>query len=359
VTPQKRIAVIPGDGIGREVIPEAVKVITASGADIELSYFDWGAERYLADGVTIPPDGFAMLGRDFDAILAGAFGDPRIPSNIHAKEILLGMRFQMDLYANLRPVRLLDAALCPLKGVEPKDVDFVVIRENTEGVYVDMGGCFKRDTPDEVAVQEDINTRKGVERIIRYAFEYCEQHKKQDGTPRRRVLMADKANVLTYAHGLWQRVFKQVAQEYPQITAEHMYVDALCLQLVRDPGQFDVIVTNNLFGDIITDLAAALQGGLGMAASGNIHPGKISMFEPVHGSAPTIAGRNLANPFGAILTAALMLAHLGMKEEAAGIEAAVLEAVRQKKTTPDIGGSLGTREAGQWMAERVAGLSRG
>ena len=350
---RKRIAVLPGDGIGREVIRAAVLVITASAAPVELSHFDWGAERYLADGMTVPPDGFSMLAREFDAILLGAFGDPRVPSNIHAKEILLGMRFKMDLYANVRPVRLLDAALCPLKGVEPKDVDFVVIRENTEGVYVDSGGCFKQGTPDEVAIQEDINTRKGVERIIRYAFEYCERHTKQDGTPRNRVLMCDKSNVLTYAHGLWQRVFKEVAREYPQIKAEHMYVDALCLQMIRDPRSLDVVVTNNMFGDIITDLAAALQGGLGMAASGNIHPGQTSMFEPVHGSAPTIAGKNIANPFGAILTAAMMLQHLGVVEEAKKIEAAVLEAVRQRKTTADVGGTLGTAEVGDWVAERV------
>ena len=349
----KRIAVIPGDGIGKEVIPEAVKVIVASGADVELGHFDWGADRFLADGITVPPDGFAMLDRDFDAILVGAFGDPRVASNIHAKEILLGMRFQMDLYANVRPVRLLDAALCPLKGVEPKDVDFVVIRENTEGVYTDAGGVFKRDTPDEVAIQEDINTRKGVERVIRYAFEYCERHKKQDGSPRKRVLMCDKSNAMTHAGGLWQRVFKEVAQEYPQIATQHMYVDALCMQMVRDPRQFDVIVTNNMFGDIITDLAAGLQGGLGMAASGNIHPGKTSMFEPVHGSAPPIAGNNVANPLGAILTAGMMLEHLGLAEKAQRIEAAVLEAVQQKRTTHDIGGAMGTREVGDWVANSI------
>jgi len=354
VSAKKRIVTIPGDGIGKEVIPQAVKAIEASGAAVELSYFDWGADRYLADGVTVPPDGFAMLARDFDAILAGAFGDLRVPSNVHAKEILLGMRFKMDLYANLRPVKLLDASLCPLKGVEPKDVDFVVIRENTEGVYGDLGGVFKEGTPDEVATQEDINTRKGVERIVRYAFDYCERHAKQDGSPRRRVLMCDKSNAMTHAGSLWQRTFKEVAREYPQITSEHMYVDALCLQMVRNPRQFDVIVTNNMFGDIITDLAAGLQGGLGMAASGNIHPGKTSMFEPVHGSAPGIAGKNVANPFGAILTAAMMLGHLGMTSEAEKIEDAVLAAVRQKKLTADAGGSLGTREVGEWLAERTA-----
>jgi 3-isopropylmalate dehydrogenase len=350
---KKRIAVIPGDGIGREVIPQAVKVMEATGASVELSEFDWSADRYLTDGVTVPQDGFAMLGRDFDAIFVGAFGDPRVSTNIHAKEILLGMRFKMDLYANVRPVRLLDAALCPLKGIEPKDLDFVVIRENTEGVYGDVGGVFKPGTADEVAVQEDINTRKGVERIIRYAFEYCELHKKLDGSPRQRVLLCDKSNAMTHAGGLWQRVFKEVGGEYPQLKTQHMYVDALSMQMVRDPRGFDVIVTNNMFGDIITDLAAGLQGGLGMAASGNLHPGKTSMFEPVHGSAPPMAGKNQANPFGAILTAAMMLNHLGLAAEAAKIEAAVLEAVRQKKSTEDIGGSLGTREAGEWVAQKV------
>lgn len=351
---KKRIAVIPGDGIGKEVIPEAVKVITASGADVEFGHFDWGADRYLVDGVTVPPDGFTMLGRDFDAVLVGAFGDPRVANNIHAKEILLGMRFQMDLYANVRPVRLLDASLCPLKCVEPKDVDFVVVRENTEGAYTDAGGVFKRGTADEVAIQEDINTRKGVERVIRFAFEYAERHTKLDGSPRKHVLMCDKSNAMTHAGGLWQRVFKEVGQEYPQITAQHMYVDALCMQMVRDPRQFDVIVTNNMFGDIITDLAAGLQGGLGMAASGNIHPGKTSMFEPVHGSAPPIAGKNVANPLGAILTAAMMLGHLGFVEQAAKIEGAVLEAVQQKRTTHDVGGAMGTSEVGEWVADRVS-----
>jgi 3-isopropylmalate dehydrogenase len=353
-TSRKRIAVIPGDGIGQEVIPQALKVIRAAGADVEFSEFDWGADRYLRDGMTVPPDGFAMLSRDFDAVFAGAFGDPRVKTNIHAKEILLGMRFQMDLYANVRPVRLLDATLCPLKDVAPKDVDFVVIRENTEGIYTDAGGVFKQGTPDEIAIQEDINTRKGVERIIRYAFEYCERHKKLDGSARKRVLMCDKSNAMTHAGGLWQRVFKEVAGEFPQIAAQHMYVDALCMQMVRDPRAFDVIVTNNMFGDIITDLAAGLQGGLGMAASGNIHPGKTSMFEPVHGSAPSIAGKNLANPFGAILTAAMMLGHLELTKEAEKIESAVLAAVVQKKSTQDIGGTLGTREAGEWVAERAS-----
>ena len=357
VSARKKVAVIPGDGIGKDVIPEAINAIQATHSPIDLTYFDWGADRYLRDGITVPADGLATLSRDFDAILVGAFGDPRVSSNIHAKEILLGMRFKMDLYANVRPVRLLDSSLCPLKNVEPKNVDFVVVRENTEGVYTDSGGLFKQGTADEIAIQEDINTRKGVERVIRYAFEYASHHNKPDGTQRSRVLMCDKSNAMTHAGSLWQRVFKQVGAEYPQIKSEHMYVDALCMQMVRDPRQLDVIVTNNMFGDIITDLAAGLQGGLGMAASGNIHPGKTSMFEPVHGSAPPLAGKNVANPMGAILTSAIMLAHLGFQDAATKIESAVLEAVRAKKTTQDVGGTLGTREVGEWITEKVAGGS--
>jgi len=342
---KKRIAVIAGDGIGKEVIPAAINVVEATGAAVEFTHFDWSADRYLKDSVTVPPDAFAMLQRDFDAIFVGALGDPRVPSNIHAKEILLGMRFKMDLYANVRPVKLLDESLCPLKNVKPEHVDFVVVRENTEGPYVDAGGVFKQGTPDEIATQEDFNTRKGVERVIRFAFELA---RKQG---RKKVLMSDKSNVMTYAGGLWQRTFKEVASQYSDIQSSHMYVDALCMHMARDPKQFDVIVTNNMFGDIITDLAAALQGGLGMAASGNIHPGKTSMFEPVHGSAPPFAGKNIANPIGAISTAAMMLEHLGLKKEGERINHAVLEAVRQKKTTQDIGGNLGTRECAEWIGK--------
>ncbi len=343
----KRIAVVPGDGIGKEVVPAAIKVIEATGATVEFTTFDWSADRYLKDGVTVPADGFAMLARDFDAIFVGALGDPRVPSNIHAKEILLGMRFKMDLYANVRPVKLLDESLCPLKNVKPEGVDFVVIRENTEGPYVDAGGVLKRGTPDEIATQEDFNTRKGVERVIRFAFELA---RKQG---RKKVLMSDKSNVMTFAGDLWQRTFKEVAAQYPDIQPSHMYVDALCLHMVRDPKQFDVIVTNNMFGDIITDLAAALQGGLGMAASGNIHPGKTSMFEPVHGAAPPFAGKNIANPIGAISTAAMMLEHLGLAKEAERVNHAVLEAIRQKKSTQDVGGSLGTKESAEWIAAHL------
>lgn len=347
-TPSKRIAVIPGDGIGKEVIAQAVNVVKASKAKLEFIEFDWSADRYLKDGTTIPTDGFAMLSRDFDAVLVGALGDPRVPSNIHAKDILLGMRFKMDLYANVRPVKCLDDSLCPLKNATAASIDFIVVRENTEGAYVDVGGVFKQGSADEIAVQEDVNTRKGVERVIRFAFDYARKN------GRKKVLMADKSNVMTYAHGLWQRVFREVSAEYADVQPSHMYVDALCMHMVRDPSQFDVIVTNNMFGDIITDLSAALQGGLGMAASGNIHPGRTSMFEPVHGSAPPFAGKNIANPIGAILTAAMMLDYLGLVAEGRRINEAVLAAVRNRKTTQDIGGTLGTRECGEWIAEKVA-----
>ena len=289
-----------------------------------------------------------MLERDFDAIFVGALGDPRVPSNIHAKEILLGMRFQMDLYANVRPVKLLDASVCPLKNATPADINFTVIRENTEGVYAGMGGNFKFGTPDEVATQEDINTRKGVERIIRYCLRIRARQRPQESPDGRQIECHDLCRrlVATRLQASCDRVH--------DIATQHMYVDALCLQMVREPQSLDVIVTNNMFGDIITDLAAALQGGLGMAASGNIHPGRTSMFEPVHGSAPPIAGKDQANPIGAILTGAMMLAHLGLTAESQKIEAAVLDAVREKKTTADIGGTLGTRECAQWIASRIA-----
>jgi 3-isopropylmalate dehydrogenase len=351
VTPALRIAVVPGDGIGREVIAQAEEALRAvaetAGRTVALTGFDWGAERYLATGVTLPDGALSMLQQDFDAILLGAMGDPRVPDNRHAADILLGMRFQLDLYVNYRPVRLFHERLCPLKGVGPQDVDLTVFRENTEGLYVMMGGNFKKDTPDEVATEIDLNTRKGVERIVRHAFQYAAARGRTE------VVMADKSNVLIHAHDLWQRTFKAVAAENPGIRARHLYVDNLALQLVRDPRQFQVIVTSNMFGDIVTDLAAGLQGGLGMAASGNIHPGKLSLFEPVHGSSPPLAGKDVANPMGAILTGALMLEHLGWAEEARRIEDAVRAAVQAGETTADVGGSLGTRAVGAAIAARL------
>ena len=302
------IAVIAGDGIGKEVTAEAIKVLRAVGEKFgrtfELEHLPWSADHLLATGEAMPANGYDLL-RGFDAIFIGALGDPRVPDNRHARDILLGTRFELDLYVNYRPVKLLDERLCPLKGRTPTDVNFVVFRENTEGVYVGIGGRFKANTPDEVAIQEEINTYKGVHRIVKHAFEFAKSH----GLTK--VCMADKSNAMTQGHALWQRVFKELAPQYPAITATHYYIDALAMYMVLDPGQFEVIVTNNLFGDIITDLGATFQGGLGMAASGNIHPGKTSMFEPVHGSAPKFAGRNIANPIGAISSMALLLETLG------------------------------------------------
>lgn len=347
----KRIAVIPGDGIGIEVTAEALKVLErlkgSCGLPLEWVTFDWGAEKFLREGVSLPEGALEMLRRDFHAIFIGAVGDPRLPSIQYAADILLGIRIGLDLFVNQRPVKLLSRKLCPLKDRAEQDLNFVIFRENTEGLYAGVGGNFKRDTPDEVAVQEDVNTRKGVERILVCAFEY---------TRRRgltKVCMSDKSNAMPFGHGLWQRVFSDVRKRYPEIDARHLYVDTLAMEMVRDPSQFQVIVTCNLFGDILSDLGAQLQGGLGLAPSANINPGSLSMFETVHGSAPNLAGKNLANPLAAILTVGMMLDYLGFAQAAVEIENAVSLAIEQDKTTPDIGGTLGTKEVGDWICARL------
>jgi len=345
-----RIAVIAGDGIGKDVTAEAVKVLKAVGdafgRRFDLEHLPWSADHYLKTGETLPANGYQLL-REFDAIFVGALGDPRVADNRHARDILLGTRFELDLYVNYRPVKLLDDRLSPLKDRGRKDINFVVFRENTEGVYVSVGGRFKAGTDDEVAIQEEINTYKGVHRIIKHAFEFAAAN------GRGSVCMADKSNAMMQGHALWQRVFREVAPQYPGIEPRHLYIDALALLLVQNPSMFDVIVTNNLFGDIVTDIGGALQGGLGMAASGNIHPGKTSLFEPVHGSAPPLAGKNVANPIGAILSTALMLENFGARDEAKAIEAAVEASIAQGKTTSDIGGSLGTTAAGDFVAKTI------
>jgi len=347
----KRIAIIPGDGIGIEVTAEATKVLQTLMASrrlpLESVTFDWGAEKYLREGVSLPEGALEMLRRDFQAILIGAVGDPRIPSNQHAVDILLGIRFGLDLYVNQRPVKLLDARLCPLKGRSERDVNLVIFRENTEGAYVGMGGNFKRDTADEIAVQEDVNTRQGVERILIYAFEHARRHGLKS------VCMSDKSNAMPYGHGLWQRTFAEVRQRYPEIESWHLYVDTLAMEMLRDPSQFEVIVTCNMFGDVLSDLGAQLVGGLGVAPSANIHPGRVSMFEPVHGSAPNLAGKDLANPMAAILTVGMMLDYLGFTEVAAEIEGVVAKAIHEDKMTPDLGGTLGTREVGDWICAQL------
>ncbi len=352
----KRIAVIPGDGIGPEVVREAVRVLKhlqqTGAVELEFVDFDWGAEKFLRDGVSLPEGALEMLTAEFDAILAGAFGDPRVPSNKHAEDILLGMRRGLDLYINLRPVRLLNDRLTPLLSRKTADIDFVVFRENTEGAYCAAGGFLKHGTDDEIALQEDVSTRRGVERIIVAAFEYARVN------GRKRVTMADKSNVQRFGGDLWQRVFKEVAEGYPEIAANHQYVDAMAMYMVLDPAQYDVIVSNNLFGDILTDLGAAIQGGLGLAASGNIHPGKVSLFEPVHGSAPPLAGKGIANPIGAILTSAMMLEYLGFQTLSNQIEDAVRGAISANETTRDLGGQLSTEQAGAAITAHLKNIGK-
>lgn len=349
--PQK-IAVLPGDGIGVDVTVEALKVLEAAkerwSLPLEFVELGWNADRYLETGETLPEGALDTFRNDYSAIFIGAYGDPRVPDMKHAADILLGIRFGLDLYVNFRPIRLYDERLCPLEGKGRDDVDFVVFRENTEGAYVGVGGQFKHDTPEEIAVQESIYTRKGTERIIRAAFEYADAH------GHTRVCMSDKSNVMRHGHELWQRVFWHVAEEYPAIEASHLFVDALTMQMVRKPEMFEVIVTNNMFGDIVTDLGAALQGGLGIAASANLHPGRTSMFEPVHGSAPKYAGTGKANPMGAVLSASLMLHDLGHTEAGHAVESAVERAIHRGATTADLGGSLSTGEVGSILRDLVA-----
>ncbi len=349
----KRIAVIPGDGIGPEVTRVAVDVLQLAAErhrlDVDFIWYDFGAERYLRDGTTLPQAAFEDFRDRYAAILVGALGDPRVPDMAHARDILLGLRFRLDLYINLRSVKLLHPSLTPLRYKGPDDFDIVIFRENTEGLYVGIGGNFKKDTPDEVAINEMVATRKGVERIIRAAFEYARANGK------RRVCMSDKANVLQAAHGLWQRVFHSVQAEYPSIEARHLYADVLAMELVRAPEDFDVIVTSNMFGDILSDLAAQLVGGLGLAPSGNIHPGRVSLFEPVHGSAPPLAGQDVANPLAMVLTGAQMFAHLGFVTPARQIERAVKAVLDTGRVTRDLGGSLGTRACGDALCDFLAG----
>jgi 3-isopropylmalate dehydrogenase len=383
--PKARIAVIPGDGIGKEVTPVAVQLIKAATAKrnrpIEFVDFDWGADKYLREKVSLPEGAVEMLRDEFDAILFGALGDPRVPSNQHAADILLGLRFKLDLYVNARPTELLHERFTPLKNCQRADLNLMVFRENTEGLYVGVGGFFKKGTADEIAIQEDVNSHKGVDRIIRHAFNYARTHTRtpegilprapnnlpgsagyqpaqENVSPSNpkplRLCMSDKSNAMTFAHDLWQRVFKSIRAEYPDIDSRHLYIDTLAMELVRDPSQFDVIVTNNLFGDIISDLAAQLAGGLGLAPSGNIHPGHTSLFEPVHGSAPNIAGKGIANPFGSVLASSMLLEFLGWHEESAHLKQSVKSALEANITTPDLGGSKSTHEVAAWLLNHVS-----
>ncbi|MFO7600965.1 MAG: 3-isopropylmalate dehydrogenase [Candidatus Desulfacyla sp.] len=330
-----QIGVIAGDGTGPEVVAEGIKALKAvsgrSDFDLQFTTFDIGGDRYLREGVLVPDDEIRAL-KALDAIFLGAIGHPEVTPGILEREILLRLRFELDLYINLRPVALFEGVDSPLKGKGPEDIDFVVIRENSEGMYAGGGGFFKKGTPDEIALQESVNTRKGVERCLRYAFDYC---RKRDG--KKQLTLCAKTNVLVYESDLWHRVFYEVAKEYPDISVNYQHVDALCMWMIKNPEQFDVIVTGNLFGDIITDIGAILQGGLGIAAGGNINPEGTAMFEPIGGSAPKYAGLGKINPLAAICAAQMMLAHLGEKEAADRLLAAIKEVVKEKIVSLDAG----------------------
>jgi 3-isopropylmalate dehydrogenase len=348
-----RIAVIPGDGIGPEVIAQGMRVLqavtAATGTELDFVGYDLGAERYLRTGEILPDSVFDELS-EVDAIYLGAVGDPRVQNPQYAAGLLLRLRFDLDLWVNLRPSWLLAPGLTPLR--DAASIDLVVVRENTEGGYVGIGGQFKRGTSDEIAIQEDFNTHKGVERIQRYAFALARE--RRAAGHRGRVTMVDKSNALYHAHDLWQRVFALQREAAPDIEAEHLFVDAAAMQLVKDPARFDVVVTSNMFGDILSDLASELVGGLGQAPSANINPdNRRGLFEPVHGSAPKHAGKSIANPVGAILAAAMMLRHLGDATGALQIEAAVMSAARDRKTTKDLGGTLSTTAAADAVLERL------
>ncbi len=346
-----RIALIPGDGIGPDVLREARRVLDATAdaglAELSFKEFPHGADHYLATGETLSEPTFVSLRDDFDAILLGAVGDPRVPDNQHARDILLGLRFRLDLFINFRPARLRSPRLSPLKDGD-RPIDFVIFRENTEGMYSGAGGTIRADTQHEVAVSECFATRFGVERIVRAAFEYAQS------TGRTRVTLGDKANAVPHVYGLWRRVFDLVAAEYPGIESEKRYVDALAMDLVRSPERFSVIVADNLLGDILSDLAAELVGGMGLAPSANYNPAGGALYEPVHGSAPDLVGTGAANPMGAILSAALLLEHAGATDAAARVDAAVDAALEAGVVTADLGGTNTTVEVGTWIAQWIA-----
>lgn len=345
------IAVIGGDGVGPEVTAVALRVLEMAahrhGLTIDTIDYDLGGERYLRTGEVLPESVQDELAH-CDAILLGAVGTPEVPAGVLERGLLLKLRFEFDQYVNLRPVKLYPGVPSPIAGLEPEQCDMVILRENTEGLYAGAGGLLRAGTPHEIATQESVNTRMGVERLVRQGFERA-------GRRRRHLTLAHKTNVLNYAGDLWQRTVDEVAQEYPDIETDYVHVDAACLYLVNDPGRFDVIVTDNLFGDILTDLGAAVQGGLGLAASGNLDPERRypSMFEPVHGSAPDIARQGWANPVAAVLSAAMCLDHLGEPEAAAAVEAAAVSVLPELKTMggPDMG--MTTSEIGDLIAGRV------
>jgi 3-isopropylmalate dehydrogenase len=356
------VAVIGGDGIGPEVVATTIPIIEAAagrhGAAMVWEHLPHGANHYLDTGETLSDKVYEHLRDDVDAVFLGALGDPRVPDNEHARDILLGLRFRLDLYINFRPCTLLHPDLCPLKSrtvgrsdrdePEGRAIDFVIFRENTEGSYLGRGSSANVGEPDEEHIVEGVHSAPKIERILRAAFEWAVAN------GRRRVTMSDKSNAIP-AHRIWGRLLEKVSLEFPTIESEHRYVDALAMELVRDPERFDVIVTNNLFGDILSDLGAELVGGLGLAASANLHPGRPGLFEPVHGSAPGLTGTGKANPMAAILTGALMLEQLGIEPAAGLVREAVAAALAEGVTTPDLGGTATTEDVGSWIRQHVAG----
>ncbi len=349
-----RIGVIPGDGTGPEVIAEGLKVLAAAadkaGFSYELVHYDFGGERYLKTGETLP-DGAVEELRQLDAIYLGAIGHPDVKPGILEKGILLNLRFALDLYINLRPIKLYPGVGTPLKEKGPADIDFDVVRENTEGLYAGAGGFLKKGTADEIAVQESINTRKGVERCLRFAFEHCRKR------PRKKLTLCGKTNVLTFAFDLWERTFRELAAEYPDVETDYAHVDAICMWMVKNPEWFDVVVTDNMFGDIITDLGAMIQGGMGIAAGGNINPEGTAMFEPIGGSAPKYTGKNVINPLAAIMAGQMMLSHLGQTEAADMVERAVMQTIEKDLESMNAGRmGMGTTEVGDRVVSRLAAL---
>jgi len=347
-----KIAVIPGDGTGPEVVAEGLKVLKAAAARFNFQYetrqFDFGGNRYLATGKILDDEDIAEL-RGYDAIYLGAVGHPDVAPGILEKGLLLKLRFDLDQYINLRPVKLYPGVDCPLKGKGPDDIDFVVVRENTEDLYVGVGGFMRKGTPDEVAIQTSVNTRKGVERCLRYAFELTRKRNKK-----KQLTLCAKTNVLTYAHDLWWRAFNEIGEEYPDVKRDYAHVDATCMWMVKNPEFFDVIVTTNMFGDIITDLGAMIQGGMGIAAGGNINPEGLSMFEPIGGSAPKYTGKNVINPLAAICAAGMMLDTLGEAEAADAVEKAVMSVTANKLKSLSAGKmGYSTSEVGDLVVEAL------
>ncbi|TVP55754.1 MAG: isocitrate/isopropylmalate dehydrogenase family protein [Gemmatimonadales bacterium] len=349
-----RIAIIPGDGVGVEVMEQAVRLLDVLSRDegLALGWDEWdlGADRYLRTGTTLTEEDFAELSENYDAILLGALGDPRVPSNVHARDILLGLRFRLDLYVNYRPCRLLHPDLSPLRHGAERPMDLHIFRENTEGSYGGLGGNLREGTPHELAIQEDVTTAMGVGRIVRRAFEFARER------DRGRVTLVDKANAMPHSGRLWRRVFREIAEEFPELESDMQYVDAMAMDLIRNPDRHDVLVTSNLFGDILSDEGAALTGGMGLAPSANLNPGIHALFEPVHGSAPDIAGQGIANPMAAVRCVGLLMGYLGRGDLERAVDDVVTSAIAQGVTTPDLGGTRSTGEVGEWLADGLAEL---